>query len=154
MLVVVAAAAVAVLILIKLYVVVVPVVLALFLASVLEPLAARLRRHRWPAALAAITVFVGALAVVLAALVWIGASVASQFGDLGEQIDTAVDDAKEWAQASPSTGRRRRSTSWNPPCGRPCAGRRAGSPSRPRARPGWQARSWGESSCCCSPSSS
>ena len=100
-LVVVAATAVAVLILIQLYVVVVPVVLALFLASVLEPLAARLRRRRWPASLAAIAVFLGALAVVLAALVWIGASVASQFGDLGEQIDTAVDDAKEWAQGEP-----------------------------------------------------
>ncbi|MEA2902092.1 MAG: hypothetical protein QOH36_1979 [Actinomycetota bacterium] len=101
MLLVVAATAVAVLILIQLYVVVVPVVLALFLASVLEPLAARLRRHGWPASLAAITVFVGALGVVLAALVWIGASVASQFGDLGEQIDKAVDDAKDWAQGEP-----------------------------------------------------
>ncbi len=100
-LVVVAAVAVAVVVLIKLYVVVVPVVLALFLAAVLEPLAARLRRRRWPASLAAVTVFVGALGVVLAALVWIGASVASQFGDLGQQIDKAVDDAKEWAQGEP-----------------------------------------------------
>jgi predicted PurR-regulated permease PerM len=88
-------------ILTKLYVVVVPVVLALFLASVLEPLAARLRRHGWPSALAAATVFLGFLAVVVAALVWIGASVASQFGDLGRQIDVAVDDAKEWAQGDP-----------------------------------------------------
>ena len=38
---------------------------------------------------------------MLAALVWIGASVASQFGDLGRQIDVAVDDAKEWAQGDP-----------------------------------------------------
>jgi predicted PurR-regulated permease PerM len=100
-LVIAAAVAVAVFILIKLYVVVVPVVLALFLASVLEPLAARLRWRRWPASLAAITVFVGALAIILAALVWIGASVASQFDDLGRQIDRAVDDAKEWAQGEP-----------------------------------------------------
>ena len=100
-LVIAAAVAVAVLVLIKLYVVVVPVVLALFLASVLEPLAARLRRHGWPASLAAVTVFVGALGVILAALVWIGASVASQFDDLGRQIDRAVDDAKEWAQGEP-----------------------------------------------------
>lgn len=100
-LVVAAAVALAVLVLIRLYVVVVPIVLALFLASVLEPLAARLRRHGWPAPLAAVTVFVGALGVVLAALVWIGASVASQFDDLGRQIDRAVDDAKEWAQGEP-----------------------------------------------------
>lgn len=99
----VAAAAVALLVwvLIKLYVVVVPVVLALFLAAVLEPLAARLRRRRWPPALAAATVFVGALAAVLLALTWIGASVASQFGDVGRQLEEAVADAKEWAQGDP-----------------------------------------------------
>jgi predicted PurR-regulated permease PerM len=96
-----AAVALIVWVLIKLYVVVVPVVLALFLASVLEPLAARLRAHRWPPALAAVTVFLGALAVLLAALVWIGASVASQFGDLGEQIDEAVLEAKDWARGEP-----------------------------------------------------
>ena len=88
-------------VLIQLYVVVVPVVLALFLAAVLEPLAARLRAHRWPPALAAVTVFLGALAVLLVALLWIGASVASQFGDLGKQIDEAVVEAKEWAQGDP-----------------------------------------------------
>jgi len=100
-LVIAAAVALAAWLLIQLYVVVVPVVLALFLASVLEPLAARLRRHGWPPVLAAVTVFLGALGVLLAALVWIGASVASQFGDLGRQIDEAVVEAKEWAQGEP-----------------------------------------------------
>ncbi len=100
-LVVAAAVAVVVVVLIELYVVVVPVVLALFLASVLEPVAARLRAHRWPPALAAVTVFLGALAVLLAALAWIGISVASQFEDLGEQIDEAVVEAKDWAQGDP-----------------------------------------------------
>ncbi len=96
-----AAVALAAWVLIKLYVVVVPVVLALFLAAVLEPLAARLRARRWPPVLAAVTVFFGALGVLVAVLVWIGASVASQFGDLGEQIDEAVVSAKEWAQGEP-----------------------------------------------------
>ncbi len=96
-----AAAALIVWVLIRLYVVVVPVVLALFLAAVLEPLAARLRRRRWPSALAAATVFVGAMAVVIFSLVWIGASVASQFADVGAQIDEAVADAKVWAQGKP-----------------------------------------------------
>ncbi len=100
-LVIAAALALIVWVLIELYVVVVPVVLALFLASVLEPLAARLRARRWPPVLAAVTVFVGALGVLLALLVWIGASVASQFGDLGEQIDEAVAEAKDWAQGEP-----------------------------------------------------
>jgi putative heme transporter len=96
-----AAIALIVWVLIQLYVVVVPVVLALFVASVLEPLAARLRAHRWPPALAAVTVFFGALTVLAVLLLWIGASVASQFGDVGKQIDEAVVSAKEWAQGDP-----------------------------------------------------
>ena len=87
--------------LVQLYVVVVPVVLALFLAAALEPLTARLRAHRWPASLAAATVFVGMLVVIFGVLAWIGTSVASQFDDLGDRLQEAVDDAKEWAQDEP-----------------------------------------------------
>ena len=100
-LVVAAALALTFVVLIRLYVVVVPIILALFIAAVLEPLAARLRAHRWPPALAAATVFLGALIVLVLLLVWIGSSVATQFGDVGEQIDQAVIDAKEWAQGEP-----------------------------------------------------
>jgi predicted PurR-regulated permease PerM len=96
-----AAFALVVVVLIQLYVVVVPVVLALFLAAVLEPLAARLRAHRWPAGLAATTVFLGALAILLAVLAWIGTSVAGQFEDVGQQLDEGVQSAKEWAQGDP-----------------------------------------------------
>ena len=87
--------------LIRLYVVVVPVVLALFLASVLEPVAAWLRGRRWPAAAAATVVFAGALAILLLLLVWISASVASQFPDVGEELDEAVASAKDWARGEP-----------------------------------------------------
>ncbi len=100
-LVITAAAAALVVVLIQLYVVVVPVVLALFLAAVLEPWAAWLRARRWPASLAAATVFLGALAVLILLLTWIGTSVASQFEDVGEQLDEGVQSAKEWAQGEP-----------------------------------------------------
>ena len=100
-LVIAAALVVAGFLLVQLYVVVVPVVLALFLAAALEPLAARLRGHGWPSALAAATVFVGTLLVVLGLLGWIGTSVATQFDDLGDRLQEAVDDAKEWAQDEP-----------------------------------------------------
>jgi predicted PurR-regulated permease PerM len=90
-----------VVVLIQLYVVVVPVVLALFLAAVLEPLAGWLRARRWPAGLAATAVFVGALAVLLLLLAWIGTSVAGQFEDVGEQLQEGVESAKEWAQGEP-----------------------------------------------------
>ena len=86
---------------IQLYVVVVPVVLALFLASVLEPLAARLRRQGVPPTIAATVVFLGSLAVLAAVLTWIGSNVAGQFADVGKEVDEAVADIKEWAADGP-----------------------------------------------------
>lgn len=100
-LVVAAALALIVFVLIQLYVVVVPVVLALFLAAVLEPAAAWLRRHRFPAALAAAAVFVTSLAALVLLAWWIGASVSTQFDDVGKQVQEAVESAKEWAQEEP-----------------------------------------------------
>ena len=99
----VATAAVALLafVLIELYVVVVPVVLALFLAAVLEPLAARLHARGWPRALAATAVFLAALVVFVGLLSWIGTSVAHQFTDVGDQFQAGIDDIKEWAQGEP-----------------------------------------------------
>ena len=96
-----AALALVTVVLIQLYVVVVPVVLALFLAAVLEPVVAWLRARRWPSALAATTVFVGSLAVLVLLLTWIGTSVATQFDDLGQEFRDGVDSAKEWAQGEP-----------------------------------------------------
>jgi predicted PurR-regulated permease PerM len=96
-----ATVALAVFVLIELYVVVVPVVLALFLAAVLEPVAARLRARGWPRALAASIVFLAALAVIVGLLAWIATSVAHQFTDVGEQFQAGVDDIKEWAQGEP-----------------------------------------------------
>ncbi|MGI9021822.1 MAG: AI-2E family transporter [Acidimicrobiales bacterium] len=101
LLVVAAALAVGVVVLLTLYVVVVPIILALFIAAVLEPVAAWLRAHRWPPSLATTAVFVGALAVLVGLIVSIGASVATQFADVGEQFDQGLVDAKEWAQGEP-----------------------------------------------------
>jgi predicted PurR-regulated permease PerM len=88
-------------VLIQLYVVVVPVVLALFLAAVLEPAAAWLRARRWPPALAAASVFVTSVGVLVLLLYWIGASVAFQFSDVGEQLQEGIESAKEWVQGEP-----------------------------------------------------
>lgn len=96
-----AAAALLVLALIELYVVVVPIVLALFLAAVLEPLAAGLRARRWPRALAATTVFVVTTGTLVALLVWIGAGVAEEFDTLGEKLAEGAEGAKAWAQGPP-----------------------------------------------------
>jgi predicted PurR-regulated permease PerM len=100
-LVVVTAAAVVFLALVRLYVVVVPVVLALFVAAAVEPFVSRLTGRRWPRPLAAVTTFVGLLAVLSVAFGWIGTQVAGEFRDVGDQLETAVADIKEWLQGEP-----------------------------------------------------
>lgn len=87
--------------LIQIYVVVVPVVLALFIASALEPLAARLRARRVPPAIAAVIVFFGALSVVIAVFSWIGSSVANQFDDVAQQVEEATEDIQQWLEDGP-----------------------------------------------------
>jgi predicted PurR-regulated permease PerM len=96
-----AATALIVVVLIELYVVVVPVILALFIASVLEPVVARLRRLGWPNTLAATLVFTTALAVLIGLTVWIVASVTTQFSDLGSEVEEGLNSAKQWSQGAP-----------------------------------------------------
>lgn len=96
-----AAAAMIVFALIQLYVVVVPVVLALFLAAVLEPLVARLRRHGWPPALATAAVFFGTLAGLVLLVGWIGSNVADELNDVGRRVEQGLDEVRAWLQGSP-----------------------------------------------------
>jgi putative heme transporter len=96
-----AAATMIVFVLIQLSVVVVPVVLALFLAAVLEPLVARLRRRGWPAALATAAVFLGTLAVLVLLVAWIGTNVAEELDDVGTRVDQGLDEVREWLQGDP-----------------------------------------------------
>ena len=96
-----AAAAMIVVVLIRLYVVVVPVVLALFLAAVLEPLVARLRRRGWPPALATAAVFLATLAVLALLITWISTEVADQLNDVGDQVSQGVDEVRDWLQGDP-----------------------------------------------------
>ena len=96
-----AGVALLVFVVIQLYVVVVPVVLALFFAAVLEPLAARLRRRGWKPSLAAGAVFLATLVVLGLILSWIGTSVAGQFEDLGQEVDQGVEEVKEQLQKEP-----------------------------------------------------
>ena len=95
---VVAAAVVLGFILLKLSVVVVPVLVALFLASVLEPAAAWLRRRGWHRALAATAVFAGTLVLLGAAMAWIGTSVFDELGQVGERVEEGVDEVQGWLE--------------------------------------------------------
>lgn len=96
-----AAGTMIVFVLIRLYVVVVPVLLALFLAAVLEPLVTRLRRRRLPSALATCVVFFGSLAVLVLAFTWIGTSVVEELSDVGDRVDQGIDEVRDWLQGDP-----------------------------------------------------
>ncbi len=94
----VAAAVVVAYLVIQLSVIVVPVFLALFLAAVLEPIAAWLRARGWHRALAATVVFVLSMGVIVGLLAWIGSSVAGQFDQVGDQAKEGAEEIRDWIE--------------------------------------------------------
>src|SRR5690606_16538865 len=78
----------------QLRVVLVPVVIALLVARLLEPVAARLRQRGFRPSLAAATVMLGFAAIVAAVGVAIVPGVVDQFADLGPTLTEAVDDVE------------------------------------------------------------
>lgn len=96
-----AAAAALGFLLLQVLVVVVPVVLALFLAAVLEPAVDALRRRGWHSMVAAWAVFLASLLALGGAGAWIASTVANEFGDVGQQVDQGVDQVKEWLTDGP-----------------------------------------------------
>ena len=85
----------------RLWVIVLPVFLALILATVLWPPVAFLRRKGWPPALAALTVVVGALAVLTGVLVLITPPVASQIEDIALAASDGLTEVQEWLTGPP-----------------------------------------------------
>lgn len=83
---------------VQISVIVVPLLLALFLASVLEPLAARLRRFGWHRSLAATAVFFGSLALLVGLLAWIATSVVGQFDQVGDEVSEGAEDVRTWIE--------------------------------------------------------
>ena len=81
--------------------IVLPLVLGLFLAAVLEPVAAALRRRGVPALLAAVLVFLSAMAVIVSVLTWIVTTVSGEFADLSGQLREARVELERWAQGPP-----------------------------------------------------
>ncbi len=85
----------------KFWSIVLPVVLALFITSVLWPPTAWLRRHRWPPALAAATVLLAGLAVVAGAVALIVPSVVSQSGQIADQSIAGLQKVQTWLTGPP-----------------------------------------------------
>jgi predicted PurR-regulated permease PerM len=85
----------------RLWVILLPIVLGLLIATVLWPPTRFLRNHRWPAALAAITVLLVFLALFAGIVAAIAPSVAGQAGELADAATAALDDVRTWLQGPP-----------------------------------------------------
>lgn len=85
----------------KLWSVLLPIVLALFVTSVLWPLTDWLRRHRWPPAVAASAVLLVTLGVVGGAIALIIPSVISQAGEIATQTSGGLDKIQTWLTGPP-----------------------------------------------------
>ena len=80
----------------QLAVVALPIAIALLLTRALQPVAARLRARGAPPALAAVSVVLGFLIIVVGAMWFIVPSVAGQFDDVRETVATGIDDLQTW----------------------------------------------------------
>jgi predicted PurR-regulated permease PerM len=80
----------------KVAVIVVAVLLACFLAAVLEPLARRLRDRGLKPALAAAIVFISFMTAVAGLISWISISVAEEMDDVVARSEQGLEDIQEW----------------------------------------------------------
>lgn len=87
--------------LIKLRVVVLPVIVALMISTLLQPLAAWLRARGWPRALAAWAVLVAALVLVAGLFAVLAPQVASEVGEVGQRARQGFADIVNWLAEGP-----------------------------------------------------
>jgi predicted PurR-regulated permease PerM len=85
----------------RLWSILLPVVLGLLIATVLWPATRFLRKHRWPPALAAVTVLVAFIAAFVGIIAAIAPSVADQVTDLSNAATAALQDVQLWLQGPP-----------------------------------------------------
>ncbi|MBV8949803.1 MAG: AI-2E family transporter, partial [Actinobacteria bacterium] len=85
----------------RLRVVVIPLIVALFLSTVLVPPAQWLRRRGWPALAATWAVFLGGLLVIAAVLLYIVPSVTNHFSDLQHQANRGITRIQDWLVRGP-----------------------------------------------------
>ncbi|MEV0713461.1 AI-2E family transporter [Asanoa sp. NPDC050611] len=82
-------------------IVLIPVVVAILLAALLEPVAAAMRRRGMNKSLAAALVLFGGLIVVFGGLSLIVQTFISQFDDLSDQVGQGIDEVQTWLANSP-----------------------------------------------------
>ncbi|MEX5717090.1 AI-2E family transporter [Geodermatophilus maliterrae] len=85
----------------KLWVVLLPVILGLLFATVLWPPTRFLRRHGWPAALAAAIVLLVFLGLIGGLIAVIAPQVADQVTELADQAADGLEQVQQWLQGPP-----------------------------------------------------
>jgi len=100
-LVIIAAAAVLVWVLVQLRLIVLPVIVALFIATLLAPPAQWLRERGWPNLLATWLVILAALAMVGGAFAFIAPRIVGQVGDLTQDLRAGSERAIQWLTEGP-----------------------------------------------------
>lgn len=83
------------------WVVVLPVILALLLAAVLEPVSGWLIGHRVPRVLAAATVVVAGIALLVGIVVIVVESVIGQAEDIADQAAEGINSVRDWVAGPP-----------------------------------------------------
>jgi predicted PurR-regulated permease PerM len=101
LLVVAAAAGLVLYLLILLKVVVIPVIVALFLATLLVPLVLRLERRGWPHLGAVLAVFAGAVLALAAIVAGFVPLIGNELGTLGDRIDQGIREINEFVASRP-----------------------------------------------------
>jgi predicted PurR-regulated permease PerM len=101
LLVVAAAAGLVIYLLILLKVVVIPVILALFLATLLVPLVKRLERAGWPHLGAVLAVFAGALLAIAAIVAGFIPLIGNELGTLGNRVDQGINEVQDFIASRP-----------------------------------------------------
>jgi putative heme transporter len=101
LLVVAAAAGLVVYLLIMLKVVVIPVIVALFLATLLVPLVQRLERRGWPHLGAVLAVFACAVLALAAIVAGFVPLIGNELGTLGDRVDQGINEVQEFIASRP-----------------------------------------------------
>lgn len=101
LLVVAAAIGVVAFLLVYLRLVVLPVVVALFLSTLLVPPASWLRARGWPPLAATWAVIGGAILVIAGASAALAPQIGPQVGTLSDQVATGLDDVQRWLREGP-----------------------------------------------------
>lgn len=78
-----------------------PIIIALLLAALLQPIVGRLVRWGWPRGLATATVFVSGIAVVVLTLTGVGTLLAAGFQDISASVLQGVEQVRLWLTTGP-----------------------------------------------------